>query len=383
MHFTSWIRYKRPNQKAVAIDQNEELRFWLALLRAPGIGPATFNKLLATIGHPAALFDQPRKILRSLQLSDPSVAYLLNPDWTAVDSDLLWLSKCSHHALRIDDPQYPALLKEIAVPPPILFAIGDLSLLSKPQIAIVGSRNPSTQGKQSAFDFSASLASAGLCITSGLALGIDAASHTGSMAVNGKTIAVTGTGLDRVYPACHKELAHEISTKGAVVSEFILGSAAKAGHFPRRNRIISGLSLGTLVIEAATRSGSLTTARQAIEEGREVFAIPGSIHNPLARGCNALIRQGAKLVETADDVLDELNMFTAGCEKPEMEHTTKPVLEKVHENILKFVAYSPTSIDTLVEQTGESAESIASTLLVLELQGFVHSAAGGCYYRVK
>ena len=296
---------------------------------------------------------------------------------------MLWLSKRSHHALRIDDPRYPTLLKEIAVPPPILFVNGDLSLLSEPQIAIVGSRNPSTQGEQSAFDFSASLASAGLCITSGLALGIDAASHKGSMDVNGKTIAVTGTGLDLVYPACHKTLAHEISARGAIVSEFVLGSAAKADHFPRRNRIISGLSLGTLVIEAATRSGSLTTARRALDEGREVFAIPGSIHNPLARGCNALIRQGAKLVETADDVLEELNVFTTGNRKPVTEQPGKPVLEKVHENILNFVAYSPTSIDTLVELTGESAESIASTLLVLELQGIVHSAAGGCYYRVK
>lgn len=239
------------------------------------------------------------------------------------------------------------------------------------------------QGKQSAFDFSASLAEAGLCITSGLALGIDAESHSGSLAANGKTIAVIGTGLDRVYPARHKHLAHEISANGAIVSEFVLGSAPKAAHFPRRNRLISGLSLGTLVVEAAKQSGSLTTARQAVEQGREVFAIPGSIHNPLARGCNSLIRQGAKLVETADDVLEELNLFYPEKQPPAPDDPTPPRLSKTHENILKFVAYSPTSIDTLVEQTGESAESIASTLLVLELQGYVHSSAGASYYRVK
>ncbi len=306
-----------------------------------------------------------------------------HPDWTRVDQDLKWVSEPNHHILTLADESYPPLLKEISVPPPVLFVIGDPSLLSWPQIAIVGSRNPSTLGEKTAQAFAASLANAGLCITSGLALGIDAASHEASLANSGKTIAVMGTGLDRVYPARHKQLAHDISRNGAIISEFVLGSEPKANHFPRRNRIISGLSLGTLVIEAAKHSGSLITARQALEEGREVFAIPGSIHNPLARGCNELIRQGAKLVETAEDVLEELNLFVAEVEQDSTMPRGTSELEQTHQHILKFVAYSPTSIDTLVEETGESPEVLASTLLLLELQGYVESAAGGHYTRIK
>ena len=316
-------------------------------------------------------------------MSDACIHSLQHPDWTRVDRDLEWASEPNHHILTLFHKKYPPLLKEISVPPPVLFVIGDPSLLSWPQIAIVGSRNPSTLGEKTAQGFAASLANAGLCITSGLALGIDAASHEASLANSGKTIAVMGTGLDRVYPARHKQLAHDISRNGAIISEFVLGSEPKANHFPRRNRIISGLSLGTLVVEAAKHSGSLITARQALEEGREVFAIPGSIHNPLARGCNALIRQGAKLVETAEDVLEELNLFVAEEEQDATMPTGTSDLEQTHQHILKFVAYSPTSIDTLVEETGESPEVIASTLLLLELQGYVESVAGGHYTRIK
>ncbi len=316
-------------------------------------------------------------------MSAASIQSLQHPDWARVDLDLKWASEPNHHVITFSDENYPPLLKEISVPPPILFVIGDPCLLSWPQIAIVGSRNPSTLGEKTARSFAASLAKAGLCITSGLALGIDAAGHQSSLTNKGKTIAVTGTGLDRVYPALHKQLAHDISKNGAIISEFVLGSAPKASHFPRRNRIISGLSLGTLVVEAAKRSGSLITARQALEQGREVFAIPGSIHNPLARGCNELIQQGAKLVETAEDILEELNLFVAKVVQDSTTPTGDTELEQTHQNILKFVAYSPTSIDTLVEETRESAEVIASTLLLLELQGYVESAAGGHYYRIK
>jgi len=368
--------------ESIIID-TENLRFWLALLRASGIGAATYNSLLKAVGPPLSIFHESKKALSALALSDASIQSLQHPDWSRVDLDLQWASEPNHHILTLSHKNYPPLLKEISVPPPVLFVIGESSLLSWPQIAIVGSRNPSTLGEKTAHSFAASLAKAGLCITSGMALGIDAASHQASLANRGKTIAVTGTGLDRVYPARHKQLAHNISRNGAIISEFVLGSAPKANHFPRRNRIISGLSLGTLVVEAAKRSGSLITARHALEEGREVFAIPGSIHNPLARGCNELIRQGAKLVETAEDILEELNLFVAEVEQDSTMPTDASALERTHQNILKFVAYSPTSIDTLVEETGESAEVIASTLLLLELQGYVESAAGGHYYRIK
>ena len=220
-------------------------------------------------------------------------------------------------------------------------------------------------------------------MTSGLALGIDAAAHLGALQDNGITIGVAGTGLDRIYPARHKKLAYSIIENGALVSEFPPGTAPKANHFPRRNRIISGLSLGTLVVEASVQSGSLITARYALEQGREIFAIPGSIHNPLARGCNALIREGAKLVETAEDILEELELQITAKLQKDAPLIKKVGLEPDHENLLEYIDYAPTSVDTLVETTGDSAESISSMLLVLELEGYVASAAGGCYYRLK
>lgn len=319
----------------------------------------------------------------ALGLNPSTVEYFKSPDWTAVDNDLEWLNRPGREAITLHDPQYPACLKEIAGPPPILFVTGDLSLLSTPQIAIVGSRNPSASGKETAREFAAALAGAGLCITSGLALGIDGSAHEGTLNAHGRTIAVLGTGPDRVYPARHSRLAGAIADSGCLVSEFPPGTAAKSGNFPRRNRIISGLSLGVLVVEAAIQSGSLITARLALEQGREVFAIPGSIHNPLARGCNALIKKGAKLVETAADILEEFQDIqvaeTMGNNPP------TPLIEPAPEQkkILKYVAYSPTSIDTLVKQTGESAETIASSLLLLELQGYVQLTSGGCYCRIR
>jgi DNA processing protein len=227
------------------------------------------------------------------------------------------------------------------------------------------------------------LSGAGLCVTSGLALGIDGAAHEGCLNADGKTIGVMGTGPDRIYPARHKQLAREIAGSGCLVSEFPPGTAAKSGNFPRRNRIISGLSLGVLVVEAAIESGSLITARLALEQGREVFAIPGSIHSPLARGCNALIKKGAKLVETAADVMEELDHIQL-TEYTSNTHPT-PLVEAAPEEkkILKYVAYGPTSIDTLVKETGESVETIASSLLVLELQGYVQLTSGGCYCRIR
>jgi len=295
---------------------------------------------------------------------------------------LSWVEQKNNIVITFNDANYPSQLKEIADPPPLLFVRGNPDLLSHPQIAIVGSRNPSSLGEETAFNFAKTLSRHGFVITSGLALGIDAASHRGALNAKGYTVAVTGTGLDRVYPARHKELATEIVNTGVMISEFPPGTTAKANHFPRRNRIISGLCQGLLVVEAAKQSGSLITARMALEQNREVFAIPGSIHNPLARGCNALIREGAKLVETTQDILEELNQYYQQDDKI-TPITMESILDLEQQTLLNHVMFSPTSIDKLVENTGESVEVISSMLLILELQGYLEATAGGCYMRVK
>jgi len=330
----------------------------------------------------ANVFRMSRQTLAQFGLTSKSIDSIRNPDWLAVNRDIEWLNQSSHQILNISDDHYPALLKEISAPPPVLFTNGDDSVLSLPKIAIVGSRNPSSSGAKTAYQFSATLSTCGLCITSGLALGIDAAAHRGAIEGGGKTIAVTGTGLDRVYPAKHHDLAKDISENGLLLSEFSLGSSPKAGHFPQRNRIISGLSMGVLVVEAAIKSGSLITAKLALEQGREVFAIPGSIHNPLARGCNYLIKEGAKLVETAEDVLEELLQLSSIDSQSSCRSLDDVELDQKQKKILNFVAYSPTSIDTLVRETDESPETIASILLFLELQGYVEMVAGGSYSRL-
>ncbi|HEY5138585.1 MAG TPA: DNA-processing protein DprA, partial [Methylococcales bacterium] len=299
-----------------------------------------------------------------------------------IDYDLSWLEQQNNGVITFNDTNYPSQLKEIADPPPVLFVRGNPDLLSLPQIAIVGSRNPSALGEETAFNFAKTLSLYGFVITSGLALGIDGASHRGALNAKGYTVAVAGTGLDRVYPARHKELATEIVNTGVMISEFPPGTTAKANHFPRRNRIISGLCQGLLVVEAARQSGSLITARMALEQNREVFAVPGSIHNPLARGCNALIREGAKLVETTQDILEELNQFYQQDEKL-LPFTMQSTLDLEQQTLLNRVMFSPTSIDHLVENTGESVEVISSMLLILELQGYLEATAGGCYVRVK
>lgn len=350
-------------------------------MRTPGFGCKTFLKTLDT-HTPRQLFSESASGLAALGLKETIIQAIRNPDWTIIERDLRWLEQPEHLALTLVDTCYPRQLKEIADPPPVLFIRGNPEILSLPQIAIVGSRNPSHLGADTATEFAKALARQGFVITSGLALGIDAAGHMGALQVQGYTIAVAGTGLDRVYPARHKELATEIIKHGAMISEFPPGTGAKADHFPRRNRIISGLCLGLLVVEAAKQSGSLITARMALEQNREVFAIPGSIHNPLARGCNALIREGAKLVETARDILEELNHYNQQDENnfPETRQTT---LDLEQQTLLNLIMFSPTSIDSLVENTGLSVEVISSMLLVLELQGYVESVSGGCYTRVK
>lgn len=362
-----------------AIDPN--LKYWLALLRVPGIGGQTLMRLLEHF-ELDRIFTGSTANLRALGFSDRVISGLQSPDWNLVEQDLLWLSQPDNHVLTLYQPAYPQQLREISNPPPVLFVKGNVELLSQRQLAIVGSRNPSSLGTKTAIEFAEILAAAGLIITSGLALGIDAASHQGALNVNGRTIAVAGTGLDRVYPACHKQLATRIVEHGALVSEFPPGTLAKASHFPRRNRIISGLCLGLLVVEAAQQSGSLITAQLALEQNREVFAIPGSIHNPLARGCNALIRQGAKLVETVQDIFEELgeynqtiNVFSSQSENLELD------LEQ--QNLLNLINFNPTTVDTLVQDSGWTVDEVSSVLLVLELKGCIAAAAGGGYFRIK
>ena len=350
-------------------------------MRTPGVGCRTFLSLLQTHA-PSQLFAESTSALSALGLKSDIIHTIKNPDWAMIDYDLSWLEQNNNGVITFNETNYPSQLKEIADPPPVLFVRGNPDLLSLPQIAIVGSRNPSSLGAETAFNFAKTLSHHGFVITSGLALGIDAASHRGALTAKGYTVAVAGTGLDRVYPARHKELATEIVNTGVMISEFPPGTPAKANHFPRRNRIISGLCQGLLVVEAAKQSGSLISARLALEQNREVFAIPGSIHNPLARGCNALIREGAKLVETTQDILEELNQYYQQDEKLPIV-TMQSTLDLEQQTLLNRIMFSPTSIDNLVENTGESVEVISSMLLILELQGYLEATAGGCYMRVK
>ena len=365
------------------MDANE-LSYWLALLHCPGIGTIRTQALISYFQTPQAILEAVRSGQEHPSLPLRSRNWLKHPDWSAVEKDLQWLSESpDHHIIHQHSDLYPKLLKETATPPPLLFVKGNLDVLNMPQLAIVGSRNPSAGGTENAFQFAKSLSQGGFTITSGLAIGIDTAAHKGALHAQGLTIAVTGTGLDRVYPARNRQMAHEIVTSGALVSELPIGTPPLAENFPRRNRIISGLSLGTLVVEAAPRSGSLITARLANEEGREVFAIPGSIHNPLAKGCHELIRQGAKLAETEQDILSELgSLIQITLETLPAKHSEEISLPKEQQIIIDTMGHDPVSIDSLVERSHLTAEEVSSILLVLELQGMVCSTTGGLYSRL-
>lgn len=291
-----------------------------------------------------------------------------------------WLADGRNRIIAFDDPQYPPLLRALGDPPLALYCCGAVALLATPQLAIVGSRNPTPGGLDNAGAFARHLADAGLTITSGLALGIDGAAHQGALAGGGGTIAVFGTGVDRVYPPRHRPLAHSIvNAGGLLLSEFALGSPPKREHFPRRNRLISGLALGVLVVEAAVQSGSLITARLAGEQGREVFAIPGSIHSPLARGCHALIRQGAKLVETANDILEELRWQP----RPIVEaRAVGPIeLGPREAECLQHMGFDPIDVDTLVERSGLTTDVVSSMLTAMELRGLITAYPGGKFLR--
>ncbi len=367
---------------------HDKLACWLALAHAPGIGASHLRELVAHFGSPRAVLDQAEAAARLLGGREALARALREPRWEAVERDLAWREKDpGHHILSLDDPRYPPQLADIADPPPLLYVAGDPECLRLPQLAMVGSRSPSADGEHNAFEFARHLAACGLAITSGLALGIDGASHRGALAGDGLTVAVTGTGLDRIYPRQHARLAREIMARGgALVSEFAIGTHAARGNFPRRNRIISGLALGTLVVEAALRSGSLITARLAAEQGREVFAIPGSIHNPLARGCHGLIRQGAKLVESAADIFEELQL--AMPEPPQTDEaahnnaTIAQELDQDYRHLLECMGYDPQPVDCLIERSGLTPEAVSSMLLVLELQGYVEPVTGSGFRRV-
>jgi DNA processing protein len=361
---------------------NTPLRWWLALLHTPGLGCRGIQSLIDEIDDPAHLFLEEHPARQ--RLSPELRSALRRVDWGLVERDIEWQTGDGRHILTLADPAYPPLLGKIPDPPPVLFVHGDPELLSAPQLAIVGSRNPTPSGRQTAHDFARALASAGLGITSGLAIGIDGAAHQGALDADGITLAVTGTGLDRVYPARHRKLAHQIAEQGALVSEFTPGTPPLPANFPRRNRIISGIGLGTLVVEAAVKSGSLVTARLALEQGREVFAIPGSIHNPLARGCHSLIRQGAKLVETMEDILAELGPLLstptpeAGTGIPPKQAPAES-WDEDYQRLLQHLGYDPVSVDYLIQQSGLTAEAVSSMLLLLELEGYVSSVPGGRY----
>jgi DNA processing protein len=361
---------------------------WLTLYHAPGVGAVTFLQLLDQFGDAREILRASTGHLKATGLSPETIAYLRQPDRKQIDRDLTWLDQPRNRLITCRDPDYPQLLLQIPDSPPLLYTHGNVDILSSLQISMVGSRNPTVSGRRTASEFAGCLALAGLTITSGLALGIDAASHSGALDAGKPTIAVMGTGLDRVYPASHRDLAHRIAELGALVSEYPIGTPPRPENFPRRNRIISGLSLGTLVVEAATRSGSLISARCAADQGREVFAIPGSIHNPLSRGCHALIRQGAKLVETAQDILDELGTLAAATtvttrSSVAMSAEQSPELADDYMQLLESMGYSHTSVDMLVETSGLTPAVVSSMLLQLELKGFIASGPGGLYNRLK
>lgn len=373
----------------------KEIKVWILLWKVPGVGPKNYQKLLKAFGSPVSVFGASPETIKQAGFTQKIVSNIQEfKSSKAAQADIDWIQEAdNHHVVTIECPDYPRQLKQIDNPPPLLYVHGKLIILNDPQVAIVGSRSPTQSGLSAAYDFSKYLGAMGMCITSGLALGIDGMAHKGALAAKSPTIAVIATGVDRVYPAKHRELAHQIVESGAIISEFPIGTQPRAENFPRRNRIISGMSYGTLVVEAALRSGSLITARLAMEQNREVFAIPGSIHNSLARGCHQLIRQGAKLVETAQDILEEINIdlnehtsVDDGEHQERIEETNvinEPSGDEDELRLLESMGFDPTPIDQLVLRTGFSPESISSMLLMLELRNHVSSNGGGTYTRLR
>ncbi|GIX35947.1 MAG: DNA processing protein DprA [Lysobacteraceae bacterium] len=364
---------------------------WLRLLRTPGLGPRRIARLLERHGHPAAVLEA--VAAGAAEGAGPPPA----EDDPGVAADLRWLEAPRRRLLSLDDPDYPPLLAAIEAPPAALFLEGEDALLWHPQIAVVGSRNPTAGGRDNAAAFAAGLGRAGLVVTSGLASGIDTAAHAAALDAGGTTIAVMGTGPDRIYPARNRALAERIAAEGLLVTEYPCGTGPRREHFPQRNRIVAGLSLGTLVVEAALQSGALISARLAAEAGREVFALPGSIHNPLARGCHRLIREGATLVETVDDIVQALagparelgRQLRQRLDAPEPCASALPSAgragggadDPAYARLLAALGHDPVPLDLLARRTGLTVDALSSMLLVLELEGRV-TATHGRYARV-
>jgi DNA processing protein len=360
-----------------------DLAAWLRLQQTPGLGIVAAHKLLSAFAGPAAILAADPARLSALVGNKLTAALLAPPTATLqalIDKTLSWAALPGNHVLTLADEHYPPLLLEIADPPLLLYAKGRLELMHRESLAIVGSRNASMQGVLHARQFAQTLSEAGLAIVSGLALGIDTAAHEGALAGAGATIAVIGTGADIVYPARNHALAHRIADEGCILSEYALGTPALPANFPRRNRIISGLAGGTLVVEAAAQSGSLITARLAAEQGRDVYAIPGSIQSPLARGCHELIRQGAKLVETAADILEDRKSFYLPSNPPE-NPPFAPASGRCDNDLLKIIGYDPVSLNVLAARAGLDTATINAQLLTLELDGQVEMLAGGLVRR--
>ena len=358
---------------------DQELLAWLKLGLVAELTPASFRKLLGEFGGPEAVCTASRSALARVVTREVADAILRGPDSARVDLTLNWLEDPGSRLISLADAAYPRLLLEITDPPPLLYVKGDPQLLNRAALAVVGSRNASPQGSANAEAFSRELSDGGFTIISGLALGIDAAAHRGGLAGACSSLAVVGTGLDIVYPARNRDLAHQLAAKGALISEFPLGTPALSANFPRRNRLISGMARGCLIVEAALRSGSLITARYALEQGREVFAIPGSIHSPLSKGCHQLIKQGAKLAESSNDILEELGAVArTGVLKPDKQD----VLPE-HVELLAALGFDPLDLDTLCERSGLTPESASAMLLTLELDGTVSRLPGGRFQRVR
>lgn len=356
-----------------------EAAAWLRLTLAPGLGPTTVVALLKAYGSPERVLEAGRAQL-ARDLPPAAIEALDSPEVVAAsERALAWLEAPGRRLLTLADADYPRLLLEIPDPPPVLYCVGRTEVLARPALAIVGSRNATAQGRRDAERFARALSAAGVAIVSGLALGIDAAAHRGALEGEGSTIAVLGTGADVVYPPANADLAARIAERGLLVSEFALGTPPYARNFPRRNRLISGLSWGCLVVEAALGSGSLVTARLAADQGREVFALPGSIHSPLAKGCHALIKSGAKLVESVEDLYAELPQLArtgarAAAAAPAPADDDGP--------LLAHIGFEPIDVESLCARSGLPAERVAAELLRLELAGRIAALPGGLYQRL-
>jgi len=377
------------------MSDNDELLAWLTLLRAPGLGGAGLRALLQRAGTARAICRDPRSLRASAGLDQTALEWMADPDTARLDADLAWLAQPGHRLLRCDEADFPPQLETIPQPPAALFVAGDPAALLGPQVAIVGARSATAQGLANARDFARTLSHAGLTVTSGMADGIDGAAHAAALEAGGQTVAVVGTGPDLVYPRKHRDLAARIVERGAIVSEFPPGTEARPDHFPRRNRLIAGLALGTLVVEAGLQSGSLITARLAVEAGREVFTLPGSIHNPLAKGCHRLLRDGARLVETAAEVIEALvpaaqaqgaglraRLETAGTPEAPQSSSDDHGQDPDYVSLLAALGDVPTSLDELAERTRLAPAALSSMLLLLELEGVVGPAVNGRWQRV-